>query len=161
MIIDFIQAKSKKENTRSMLEEQAIQLLIIKTEITFWIHMLSYLTHSLGYAIQHEKNKRELKLLQKEYHVLQDLTEKMLVFNGFNENESTEEGIQFYLTYEEMIILEGQLELFRDICEHKQDREYMEITEKYLQTFYQVLEGQAEIVDGMTNLMIKLALDKQ
>ncbi|MBM7663081.1 hypothetical protein JOC85_003907 [Bacillus mesophilus] len=156
-IIDIEKARVLKEKASMTLKDHGIHMKIPTVEIAFWINLLTYITHTTGHQVKHGVKVEDKKLLQKEYLILQDITDKILVFNGFHENENLKE-ITFILNYEELIILEGQLEQFRETCKYHDDEEYLNLTEKYLNTIFKVLEEEPEMVDTMIKLMIKEAL---
>lgn len=154
-VINFKQAKLLKEEAIEKLDTLAIQMKIPTNEVSYWIQALTFMTHSVGFFLQKATDKREIQLLQKEYGILSDLMEKALVFNGIDVSDDIGH-ITFSLTYEEMIILEGQLEQFLSVCDSYQDLEYMRLTEKYLNTLFKVMDEQAEMIDLMTKSMIKI-----
>ncbi|MFZ3587758.1 hypothetical protein ACOI1C_00490 [Bacillus sp. DJP31] len=160
-VIDFQQVKTKKENAILKVESHTIciDMKIPVQEVSYWIHVLTYSTHTVGHLLQDEAQEKEQMLLQEEYLVLQDLMEKMLVFIGYETSEDINE-ITFPFTFKEVIILEGQLEHFIEACLSYDDHEYLMITEKYRNTLYAILEDQAEEFDTMTKYIIKQATGK-
>jgi uncharacterized protein YkvS len=155
-VINFQDFKAKRDRIIEKLETNSIcvDLMIPTNEVSFWIHLLTYCTHTVGSFLHQEKDDREFKLLRKEYSVLQDMMEKMLVFVGY-QFDSTLTQIQFSLSYEEVIILEGQLERFSETCLQYDDNEYADLTKKYVNSLYSIMEDRADEFDQLTNYMIK------
>ncbi|WP_246939504.1 hypothetical protein [Bacillus pinisoli] len=152
-MIDFEQAKLLKEDALTKLEQHAIQLKIPTNEVSYWIHTLTYLTHTIGFFLKNERDSKEKNLLQKEYTIMNDLMEKMLVFSGIVTVSNND--LSFSISYEEMIILEGQLELYTQVCQNQNDSEYLELTNKYLNTLYKVMDEEASLIDMMTRILVK------
>jgi hypothetical protein len=161
-VIDFENVRAIRNTAIYNIENNVICLVlqIPVKEISFWIQALTFSTHATGYLLQNEKVEREQRLLAKEYSVLQDLTQKMLVFNGYEKHEKTA-VIGFTLNYEETIIVESQLERYLNACNQYNDSEYSVLTSKYLNTIYKIMDEQAEAFDQMTKYLIKKTVGKK